>query len=200
MDNIRIRKLYVKTVLWSSFLYKIWKKKEILIKCLPFPLALTIPTKFSSFQVLAIVVIYLLSCVWLLWPHRLWPAGLLCPWDSPGKNTVMGCHFLLHRIFPDPGVKLVSPELQVDSLLTEPPGEPAFKSYLQPILVSGFPWWLSSKESTTCNAGGASSTPGSGRSPGKGNGNPLQYSCLGNPMERGAWWAVVHGVTKSDRT
>ena len=39
--------------------------------------------------------------------------------------------------------------------------------------------------------------PGSGRSPGVGNGNPLQYSCLGNPMDRGAWWAIVHGVAKS---
>ena len=38
---------------------------------------------------------------------------------------------------------------------------------------------------------------GSGRSPGKGNGNALQYSCLGNPMDRGAWWAIVHGVAKS---
>ena len=39
--------------------------------------------------------------------------------------------------------------------------------------------------------------PGSGRSPGEGHGNPLQYSCLENPMDRGAWWATVHGVTKS---
>ena len=39
--------------------------------------------------------------------------------------------------------------------------------------------------------------PGSGRSPGGGNGNPLQYSCLGNPMDREAWWATVHGVPKS---
>ena len=39
--------------------------------------------------------------------------------------------------------------------------------------------------------------PGSGRSPGEGNGNPLQYSCLENPMDRGAWWAAVHGVAKS---
>ena len=41
------------------------------------------------------------------------------------------------------------------------------------------------------------SIPGSGRSPGGGNGNPLQYSCLGNPMDRGAWWATVHEITKS---
>ena len=39
--------------------------------------------------------------------------------------------------------------------------------------------------------------PGSGRLPGEGNGNPLQYSCLENPVDRGAWWATVHGVTKS---
>ena len=41
------------------------------------------------------------------------------------------------------------------------------------------------------------SIPGLGKSPGEGNGNPLQYSCLENPMERGAWWATVQGVTKS---
>ena len=58
------------------------------------------------------------------------------------------------------------------------------------------PSWLSSKESS-CNAGDVGSIPGLGRSPGGGNGNPLQYSCLGNPMDTGAWWATVHGVTKS---
>ena len=42
--------------------------------------------------------------------------------------------------------------------------------------------------------------PGFGRSPGEGNSKPLQYSCLGNPMDRGDWWATVHGVTKSDMT
>ena len=60
----------------------------------------------------------------------------------------------------------------------------------------GLPWWLSGKEST-CNAGDSALIPGSGRSPGEGNGNPLQYSCLQNSMGRGAWWATVHGVTKS---
>ena len=52
--------------------------------------------------------------------------------------------------------------------------------------------WLSNKEST-CNAGDTSSIPGSGRSPGEGNGNPLQYSCLGNPIDRRAWQVTVHG-------
>ena len=47
------------------------------------------------------------------------------------------------------------------------------------------------------SAGDRSSVPGSGRSPGEGNGTPLQYSCLENPMDRGAWRATVHGVTRS---
>ena len=46
------------------------------------------------------------------------------------------------------------------------------------------------------NTGDMGSIPGLGKSPGEGNGNPLQYSCLGNPMDRGAWWAIVHGVAK----
>ena len=50
--------------------------------------------------------------------------------------------------------------------------------------IWGFPWWLSGKEST-CNAGDVGSIPGRGRCPRKGNGNPVQYSCLGNPMVRG---------------
>ena len=55
-------------------------------------------------------------------------------------------------------------------------------------------------KNASANAGDArdlSSIPGLGRSPVEGNGNPLQYSCLENSMDRGAWWAVVHGVTKS---
>ena len=47
------------------------------------------------------------------------------------------------------------------------------------------------------NAGDSGLIPGLGRSPGEGNGSPLQYSCLENPMDGGAWWAAVHGVTKS---
>ena len=56
-------------------------------------------------------------------------------------------------------------------------------------------------KNSPANAGDAGSIPGLGRSPGEGNGNPLQYSYLGNPMDRGAWWATVHGVAKeSDLT
>ena len=61
------------------------------------------------------------------------------------------------------------------------------------MLREGPPWWLSGKEST-CNAGDDGSIPGLERSPGEGSGNPLQYSCLGSPMDRGAWRAVVQGV------
>ena len=59
----------------------------------------------------------------------------------------------------------------------------------------GFPHSSVGKESAN-NAGDPGSIPGSGRSPGKGNGNPLHYSCLENPMDRGAWQAIVHGVAR----
>jgi len=52
-------------------------------------------------------------------------------------------------------------------------------------------------KASACNVGDLGSIPGLGRSPGEGNGNSLQYSCLENPVDRGAWWATVHGVTKS---
>ena len=58
----------------------------------------------------------------------------------------------------------------------------------------GFPGGSIGKEST-CRAGDLGSTPGSGRTPGERPGNPLQYSCLNNPMDRGTWWTTVHGVT-----
>ena len=60
----------------------------------------------------------------------------------------------------------------------------------------GLPEWLSGKEST-CQAGDLGLIPGSGRSPGDGNGNPLLYSCLGNLRDRGAWQATNHEVTNS---
>ena len=59
----------------------------------------------------------------------------------------------------------------------------------------GFPGGSVGKESI-CNAGDPGSISGLGRSAGEGTGNPLQYSCLENPMDRGTWWATVHGVAK----
>ena len=70
---------------------------------------------------------------------------------------------------------------------------------LSSMISLGFPGGLGGKESA-CNAGDLGSIPGSGKSPGEGNGNPLHYSLLGNPMDRGAWQAIVHRVTKSDVT
>ena len=63
-------------------------------------------------------------------------------------------------------------------------------------------WYLdfpgdSDGKASACNEGDLGSIPGSGRSPGEGNGNPLQYSCLENPMDGRAWWATIHGVAES---
>ena len=65
--------------------------------------------------------------------------------------------------------------------------------------MHGFPGGSDSKESA-CNVGDQGLIPGSGRSPGEGNGYLLQYSCLADSMGRGAWWAIVHGVAKSNQT
>ena len=58
----------------------------------------------------------------------------------------------------------------------------------------------SDSEASACSAGDPGSIPGLGRSPGEGNGNPLQYSCLENPMDGGTWWAPVHGLRKESDT
>ena len=65
-------------------------------------------------------------------------------------------------------------------------------------LGSGFPG-SGSKESA-CNERDLGSIPGSGKSLAGGNGNPLQYFCLENSMDRGSWWAIIHGVAESDMT
>ena len=65
--------------------------------------------------------------------------------------------------------------------------------------IWGFPGGSDGKESA-CNMGDPSLTPGSGRFPGEGNGNSLQYSHLENSMDRGAWWTTVHGVAQLDTT
>ena len=78
-------------------------------------------------------------------------------------------------------------------LIAEPLFHPSSSLFLNPVLL-----FLGSEvKVSACNAGDLGSIRGLGRSPGEGNGNPLQYSCLENPMNGGAWWAVVHGVAKS---
>ena len=76
---------------------------------------------------------------------------------------------------------------------------PCFPFKVPPSLNGGFPGDSDGKESA-CSVGELGSIPGSGRSPGEGNGNPLHYSCLGNSMNRGAWWSTVHGATELDMT
>ena len=84
---------------------------------------------------------------------------------------------------PNPGIKPGSPEFRADTLTSEPPRKP-------------FSGGLDGKEST-CNSGDPGSILGLGRPPGEGNGYPLQYSCLENSMDRGAWRAIAHAVVKS---
>ena len=93
---------------------------------------------------------------------------------------------------PEPEIEPGSPTLQVDSL----PTELSVYMYLSPIW--GFPGGSDGKEST-CNAENLGSIPGSGRSPGEGNGNPLQDSCLENPMDRGSGYSPW-GLEESDMT
>ena len=64
-------------------------------------------------------------------------------------------------------------------------------------LARGLPWGLSGKKNSPANAGDAGSIPGLRRSPGEGNGYLFQYSCLGNPMDKGAWQAKAHVIAKS---
>ena len=103
-------------------------------------------------------------------PTGLQPARLLRSWDSSGKNTGVVSHSLLQGLFLTHGSNAGLPHCF--------PGGSEIKA-------------------SACNVGDLGSIPGLGRSPGGGNGNPLQYSCLENPMDGGTWWATVHGVAKS---
>ena len=94
--------------------------------------------------------------------------------------------------------KISSAYLVLCIYLQNLPGLPNPQETASPSLNTYFTW-LSGKEST-CNAGDVSSIPWLGRFPGEGNGNPLQYSCLENPMARGAWQATIHGGAKESDT
>ena len=125
-------------------------------------------------------------------PHRLQPTRLLCPWDSPGKNTEVGCHFLLQCM----KVKSESEVAQSFPTLSDPMGCSLPGSSVHGIFQARVLEWGDIAFSSICiyiyiyiymciYIYG------------EGNGNPLQYSCLENPMDGGAWWADVHGVAKS---
>ena len=148
---------------------------------------------------------------------------LLCPLGFSRQEYWSGLPFPPPGDLPNPGIKPSFPTLQVDSLPSEPPGKPIFlknRLYvfggkaisiifshihlcflkLRCNLHIGLPKWLSSKEST-CNAEDTVSIAECGRSPGEGNGNPHQHSCLGSPMDRGVWQATVLGImTKTTTT
>ena len=70
-----------------------------------------------------------------LWVHRLWPARFLYPWDSPGKNTGVGSHFILQWIFPELGIKPGSPALQADSYHLSHQGNPFLSQPVQILLI-----------------------------------------------------------------
>ena len=93
---------------------------------------------------------------------------------------------------PLPLVQVMMVEFPGRTLPTSPP--PTDRTALW-----GFPGGSDSRESS-CNAGDPGSVPGLGRSLGEENGNPLQYSCLENPVDRGAWWTIVHGVRQDLET
>ena len=150
-------------------------------------------------------------------PHRRQPTRLPLPWDSPGKNTGVGCHFLLQCMKVKVKGKLLSGVRLLATPWTAAHQAPPSMGFSRQEYWSGVPlpspiyiWSPALQEilyflshclvaqmmNLPVNAGNEASIPWSGRSPGGGNGNPLQYSCLGNPLDRGAWWAIVHGVTK----
>ena len=129
-----------------------------------------------------------------------WDGGVGGP---KGRGYMYGlvtqlCPTLCHPIDRSPsgssvhGISLARILVWVTISLSRGSSQPRIYEYLQ--LIHGLPCWLSSKESA-CNAGDAGdagSIPGSGRSPGGGHGNPLQYSCLKNPIDRRGLRATVH--------
>ena len=136
-----------------------------------------------------------------LQPHGLNPTSLLCLWNSSGKNTGMDCHFLLQGIFPtqrsNPGIPQCKQYSTIN--LKNVSSLVNWKGKVE-IILGDFPCGASGKEpSCQCRLDirDAGSIPGLRRSPGGGHSNPLQYSCMDNPMDRGAWQVGVHRVTQS---
>ena len=134
------------------------------------------------------------QCQWLL---------IVCIWIKPqvqkhcppetlqGEISSSSPPLLLRKlVWSDPSGKACLP--QADSTSIQMVYTPVFASTRE---AEGFPGGSDSKVSA-CNAGDLGSIPELGRSPGEGNGYPLQYSCLENSLDRGAWWAIVHGLQR----
>ena len=105
---------------------------------------------------------------------------------------------------PRPGIEPVSPTMAGRFFITEPPGKPNKQTTVLLKYLYTFYWATQAalvvKKNLPANAGNVrdpGSIPGLGRPPGGGHGNPLQFSCLENPMDRGVWWATGHRITKS---
>ena len=113
-----------------------------------------------------------------------------------GFSRPMAC-----GIFPDQGSNLCPLHWQVNSYhwLTRKPLPHLLYPFICRLSFKLLLWSLNSSDckESACYAGDLGSVPVLGRSPGGGHGNPFQYSSLDNPMDRGAWWATVHGVAKS---
>ena len=143
-----------------------------------------------------------------VWLHRWQPTRLCHPWDSPGKNTGVGCHFLLQcmkvkslshvRLLLTPWTAAYQALPSMGFSRQEQQEQQCVTSIINANSTEseGFPGG-SVLKNLPDNAGDVGFIPGSGRFPGEGNGNTLQYSCLRNPMGREALQATVRGVTKS---
>ena len=126
-------------------------------------------------------------------PHRWQPTRLPHPWDSPGKNTGVGCHFLL------PVQMLLTPYF-LSFLLesnTEKAMAPHSSTFTWKIPWTEKPGRLQSMGSLELDTTEQLHFHFSLSCIGEGNGNPLQCSCLENPRDGGAWWAAVYGVVQS---
>ena len=98
-------------------------------KCLPLFFCLVELPLFSSLELHGCCCLVAKLCLTPLWLHGLQPARLLCPWDSPGKNTGVGCYFLLQGIFQTQGPNLHLLHWQVDSLPLSHQQSPTFMAY-----------------------------------------------------------------------
>ena len=126
------------------------------------------------------------------------------PWDSPGRNTGVGCHFLLQcmKVKSESEVAQSCPSLR-DPMDCSLPGS-SFHGIFQAkgtgvgchCLLREVVLVVKNPPANTGDIRDRGLIPGLGRSPGGRHGNPLQYSCLENPMERGNWWATVCGATE----